>query len=188
MEDGMSRLIRAGAIALALAAGTITPAAAADPLVSQGKPVTASSAGGCCPAANAVDGDSATRWASAAGIDPQWIYVDLGAAVHVSRVRLQWDASCATAYEIDTSADHVTWTRIYATTAGKGGVEDLTALDGTGRYVRLYGTKRCRTDASKGYSLQEFGVYGSTGDGVPPAPPGPPPRPGGAPPSAASPW
>ncbi|EOD67237.1 PQQ-dependent sugar dehydrogenase [Amycolatopsis vancoresmycina] len=170
----MSRLIRAGAIALALAAATITPAAAADPLLSQGKPVTASSSGGCCPAANAVDGDSSTRWASAAGVDPQWIYVDLGATVHVSRVRLQWDASCATAYEIDTSADHATWTKIYATTAGKGGVEDLTSLDGTGRYVRVYGTKRCRTDASKGYSLQEFGVYGSGGDVEPPSPPGTP--------------
>ncbi|MGW5722366.1 PQQ-dependent sugar dehydrogenase [Amycolatopsis sp. NPDC003865] len=170
----MGRRIRAGAIALALVAATITPAGAADSLLSLGKPVTASSSGGCCPAANAVDGDSATRWASAAGVDPQWIYVDLGAVAHVSRVRLQWDASCATAYEIDTSADHGTWTKIYATTAGKGGVEDLTSLDGTGRYVRVYGTKRCRTDASKGYSLQEFGVYGSTGDVTPPTPPGTP--------------
>ena len=147
----MSRRIRVGAIALALAASTMGAgtAEAADPLLSQGKPVTVSSSGGCCPAANAVDGNSGTRWASAAGVDPQWIYVDLGTVVHVSRVRLQWDASCATAYEIATSADRVTWTKIYATTAGKGGVEDLTALDGTGRYVRVYGTKRCRTDASK---------------------------------------
>ncbi|MET9000619.1 PQQ-dependent sugar dehydrogenase [Amycolatopsis sp. NPDC004169] len=184
----MSRLIRAGAIALALAAATITPAAAADPLLSQGKPVTASSSGGCCPAANAVDGNSSTRWASAAGVDPQWIYVDLGAAVHVSRVRLQWDASCATAYEIDTSADHVSWTKIYATDAGKGGVEDLTSLDGTGRYVRVYGTKRCRTDASKGYSLQEFGVYGSGGDVQPPSPPGTPTLVGVTPASATIEW
>ncbi|MGW3998165.1 PQQ-dependent sugar dehydrogenase [Amycolatopsis sp. NPDC004772] len=184
----MSRLIRAGAIAVVLAAAASTPAAAADPLLSQGKPVTASSSGGCCPAANAVDGDSSTRWASAAGVDPQWIYVDLGAAVHVSRVRLQWDASCATAYEIDTSTDHVTWTKIYATDAGKGGVEDLTALDGTGRYVRVYGTKRCRTDSSKGYSLQEFGVYGSGGDVQSPSPPGTPTLVGVTPTSATIEW
>ncbi len=173
----MSRRIRVGAIALAVVAGTIAtagPAQAADPLLSQGKPVTVSSSGWCCPAANAVDGNTGTRWASASGVDPQWIYVDLGAAVHVSRVRLQWDASCATAYQVDTSADRVTWTKIYATTAGKGGVEDLTSLDGTGRYVRVYGTKRCRADTSRGYSLQEFGVYGSAGDVVPPSPPGTP--------------
>jgi glucose/arabinose dehydrogenase len=165
----------------ALPAAAAAPAAkaaatpAADPLLSLNKPVTASSSGSCCGASNAVDGNSATRWASASGADPQWIYVDLGATAHISRVRLQWDLSCATAYEIDTSADHTTWTRIYSTTAGKGGVEDLTSLDGTGRYVRMYGTKRCRSDSSHGYSLQEFGVYGTIGgDITPPTPPGTP--------------
>jgi glucose/arabinose dehydrogenase len=166
--------------AAAVITATLTPALAAtgpvaDPLLSLGKPVTASSAGGCCAAANAVDGDSTTRWASASGVDPQWIYVDLGATAHVSRVRLQWDTSCATAYEIDTSPDHSTWTRIFATSAGKGGVEDLTTLDGNGRYVRMLGTNRCRADATHGYSLQEFGVYGTTGtDTTPPGPPGTP--------------
>ena len=110
-------LAAAGLFAFA-APGSAAPAAAT--LLSQGKPVTASSSGGCCPAANAVDGNSATRWASAAGVDPQWIYVDLGATAHVSRVRLQWDASCATAYEIDTSADHATWTKIYSHHRGQG--------------------------------------------------------------------
>ncbi len=156
-------------------AGASAVAPAADALLSQGKPVTASSSGGCCPAANAVDGSSTTRWASAAGSDPQWIYVDLGATAHVSRVRLQWDTSCATAYEIDTSADHSTWTKIYSTTAGKGGVEDLTSLDGNGRYVRMYGTQRCRSDSSHGYSLQEYGVYGTIGsDTTAPTAPGTP--------------
>jgi len=157
------------------AAGGSAAAPAADALLSQGRPVTASSSGGCCPAANAVDGDSSTRWASAAGADPQWIYVDLGATAHVSRVRLQWDTSCATAYEIDTSADHSTWTKIYSTAAGKGGVEDLTSLDGNGRYVRMDGTKRCRSDSSHGYSLQEYGVYGTLGtDTAAPSAPGTP--------------
>jgi len=163
----------------ASAAAPAHPAAkaapAADALLSLNKPATASSSGGCCGAANVDDGVSTTRWASASGADPQWIYIDLGATAHVSRVRLQWDASCATAYEIDTSADHSAWTKIYSTTAGKGGVEDLTSLDGTGRYVRMYGTKRCRSDASHGYSLQELGVYGTTGsDTTPPSPPGTP--------------
>jgi glucose/arabinose dehydrogenase len=156
----------------ALASGSVAPQA--DPLLSLNKPVTASSSGGCCAPANAVDGNSATRWASLAGVDPQWIYVDLGATAHVSRVRLQWDLSCATAYEIDTSNDHVNWTKIFATSTGKGGVEDLTTLDGTGRFVRMFGTKRCRADASHGYSLQEFGVFGTTGDTTPPTPPGTP--------------
>jgi glucose/arabinose dehydrogenase len=175
-------------VSVASAAGG-SAAPAADQLLSLNKPVTASSSGGCCPPTMAVDGDSATRWASGSGTDPQWIYVDLGATAHVSRVRLQWDASCATAYEIDTSGDHATWTRIYSTTAGKGGVEDLTSLDGTGRYVRMYGTKRCRSDSSHGYSLQEYGVYGTIGgDLTPPTPPGTPTLVSATPNSATIKW
>ena len=168
-------VVVACAAAIATSLATANAAPQADSLLSQGKPVTASSSGGCCPAADAVDGNSATRWASVAGSDPQWIYVDLGAVAHVSRVRLQWDLSCATAYEIDTSNDHANWTKIFSTTTGKGGVEDLTALDGTGRFVRMLGTKRCRADATHGYSLQEFGVFGTIGgDTQPPTPPGTP--------------
>jgi glucose/arabinose dehydrogenase len=181
--------ITATALLGALTVAAAAPAPAADQLLSQGKPVTASSSGGCCAPKNAVDGDSSTRWASGSGTDPQWIYVDLGAVAHVSRVRLQWDASCATAYEIDTSNDHNSWTRIYSTTSGKGGVEDLTSLDGTGRYVRVYGTKRCRSDSSHGYSLQEYGVYGTIGgDTTAPTPPGTPALTGVTPTSATIRW
>jgi glucose/arabinose dehydrogenase len=143
-------------------------AAAADVLLSRNKPVVASSSGGCCPPKNAVDGNSTTRWASGAGKDPQWIYVDLGASAHVTRVRLQWDLSCATAYRIETSDDHATWSTVFTTTTGNGGVDDLT-VDGTGRYVRMFGTHRCRADATHGYSLQEFDVFGN-GDQPPSAP------------------
>src|SRR5207253_3097892 len=59
-------------------AGQLAAAPGATVLLSSNRPVTASSASGCCAAKNAVDGKSTTRWASAAGKDPQWIYVDLG--------------------------------------------------------------------------------------------------------------
>jgi glucose/arabinose dehydrogenase len=146
------------------AAGAGAAGPAADHLLSRNKPVTASSSGGCCAPKNAVDGNSSTRWASGSGNDPQWIYVDLGATVNVHRVRLQWDASCATAYQVQTSPDHATWTTVSTVTAGDGGVDDLN-VDGSGRYVRMYGTHRCRSDSSHGYSLREFDVYGTTGSG-----------------------
>jgi glucose/arabinose dehydrogenase len=155
--------ITGGSIALA-AQSDGTVGAAADTLLSQKKPVTASSSGGCCAPANAVDGSTSTRWASGAGHDPEWIYVDIGATASISRVQLIWDASCATAYQVQTSPDHNTWTDIYSTTNGDGGTDNLN-ITGSGRYVRVYGTHRCRTDASKGYSLQEFQVYGTTGSG-----------------------
>ena len=175
-RTSLARLAVVVAAALAVLTGAVAAAAspAADTLLSQGKPVVASSSGGCCQPANAVDGNTTTRWASAANIDPSWIYVDLGASYTVHRVQLTWDASCAAAYRVEVSPDTTNWTAIYTATAGKGGVENLTGLSGTGRYVRVFGTKRCRTDASKGYSLDEFQVYGSTGDGTAPTPPGAP--------------
>src|SRR5581483_3616327 len=162
-----------------IALGTINPnlhnAYAAGTLLSQNHPVTASSVGGnnnagCCAAAGAVDGSTSTRWASAPNIDPSWIYVDLSATAQITEIKLIWDLSCATAYQLQTSNDHATWTTIYSTTIGKGGTEDI-PVNGTGQYVRMYGTHRCRTDASKGYSLQEFQVFGST-DTQPPTTPG----------------
>jgi len=181
-------LAAATGLILVLLGGATAQAAPADTLLSLNKPATASSSGGCCPAGNADDGDTATRWASGANIDPSWIYLDLGATYAVHRVQLTWDASCATAYQVQTSPDHVTWTNIYTTTTGKGGVENLTGLSGTGRYVRMNGTKRCRSDSTKGYSLQEFAVYGATGDTVPPGVPGTPTLVGDTPGSVTIAW
>ncbi len=167
-------VVVATGLTAAIANAAIEPAA--DVLLSRNQPVTASSSGSCCAAKNAVDGKATTRWASAAGKDPSWIYVDLGAVAQIHRVRLQWDKSCATAYELQTSTDHATWTRIFATTSGKGGVEDRTGLTGTGRYLRMLGTKRCRADGTHGYSLQELDVFGTKGggEGNPPTAPGKP--------------
>ena len=167
-------LAAATALVLAVLGGSVAAAAADDALLSLNKPATASSSGGCCAPGNADDGSTSTRWASGSNIDPSWIYLDLGATYAVHRVQLTWDASCATAYQVQTSPDHLTWTTISSTTAGKGGVENLTGLSGTGRYVRMNGTKRCRADSSHGYSLQEFAVYGVPGDTSPPGVPGTP--------------
>ena len=82
-----------GVLVTALAAALLavvpaTQAQAAPVLLSQGKPVTASSQEhyGTPPTA-AVDGDNGTRWSSAAA-DPQWIRVDLGAPATLSQVEL----------------------------------------------------------------------------------------------------
>jgi chitinase len=111
------------------------------------------------PASLAVDGNTTTRWSSAFS-DPQWIRVDLGASASISRVRLNWEAAYGKAYQIQTSTDAVNWTTIFTTTTGDGGIDDLTGLTGSGRYVRMYGTGRA---TAWGYSLFELEVYGSGG-------------------------
>ncbi|MFI5928599.1 ThuA domain-containing protein [Micromonospora sp. NPDC051543] len=127
--------------------------------LAKGKPARASSYEGAFVAANAFDGVAGTRWGSAFG-DPQWIDVDLGATYALSRVKLTWEAAYGSAYQIQTSTDGVTFTTIRTVTGGDGGVDDLTGLTGSGRYVRLLGTGR---GTAWGYSLYEFEVYGGTG-------------------------
>jgi beta-glucanase (GH16 family) len=125
--------------------------------IAQGKPTTASSTENAgTPAAGATDGNTGTRWSSAFS-DPQWLQVDLGATHAISRVTLNWEAAYAKAFQIQTSNDGSTWTTIYSTTTGTGGVQDLT-VSGSGRYVRMNGTQRA---TAYGYSLWEFQVYGS---------------------------
>ncbi|SEM58989.1 discoidin domain-containing protein [Streptacidiphilus jiangxiensis] len=123
-----------------------------------GRPTTASSvqSGTSDTPDLATDGNPGTRWSSAFS-DPQWLQVDLGATHAVNEVKLTWEAAYATAFQIQTSTDGTTWTTIYSTTTGTGGVQDLTGLTGSGRYLRMYGTQRA---TGYGYSLWSLEVYG----------------------------
>jgi len=146
------------AIVAGYAAFTTVGASAAETLLSQGKPATASSteAAGAYLASEAVDGNLGTRWSSAFS-DPQWVQVDLGATHALCKVNLQWETAYATAFQVQTSNDGTTWTPVYSTTTGTGGTQSL-SVSGSGRYVRMYGTARA---TQYGYSLWEFQVFGS---------------------------
>jgi hypothetical protein len=130
--------------------------------IAQGKPTTASSLENTSfPASNATDGNAGTRWSSAFS-DPQWLQVDLGQSYHVTGVTLNWEAAYARAFQIQTSPDGTNWTTIYSTTTGTGGVQTL-SVNGTGRYIRMYGTQRA---TPYGYSLWEFSVSGTPAGGA----------------------
>ncbi len=179
-----SLLATAGILALAVpaapasaarpaSAGTVGPSPGAPPAappLSLNRPATASSETTARRvAAYAVDGDATTYWRSGRS-DLQWISVDLGAMSTVDRVSLRWAKECARAYQVQTSPDGVTWTSVYQTAAGHGGVEDR-AVTGFGRFVRVYASRPCHRD--DGYALAEFQVFGSAGvvDTEPPGPP-----------------
>ena len=71
---------------------------------------------------------------------------------------LNWETAAGKAFQIQTSTDGTNWgTPIYSTTTATGGTQTL-AVSGSGRDVRLTGTQRT---TQYGYSLWEFGVYGS---------------------------
>ncbi|MEY9967118.1 beta-glucosidase [Streptacidiphilus sp. MAP12-16] len=133
------------------------------------QPATASSTENTgTPASAAVDGNTGTRWSSAYS-DPQWLQVDLGSALPVCQVVLQWETAYATAFQIQLSNDASTWTSVYSTTTGTGGTQTL-AVSGTGRYIRLYATARA---TQWGDSLWEFTVNTVGGATTPPSSPPP---------------
>lgn len=126
--------------------------------LAEGKPVTVSSVeSDSYPGANAVDGDLNTRWASASS-DPQYLTVDLGQVYDFNRVLLCWEAAYGTQYRMQVSNDGNNWTDLYTEYNGDGGTDDLT-VSGNGRYVRIYGMQRYKSEW--GYSLWEIGIYNS---------------------------
>ncbi|MFF3997840.1 discoidin domain-containing protein [Streptomyces cyaneofuscatus] len=155
-------IVAAMATALAATLLAFVPAAkaeAAPVLLSQGKPVTASSEENYgTPATAAVDGNANTRWSSAAS-DPQWIRVDLGATTRLSQVVLDWETAYGKGYRIELSTNGSTWSTAYQTTTGDGGTDTLD-ISGEARYVRVYGAAR---GTGYGFSLWEFKVYGESG-------------------------
>ncbi|MBN2485597.1 MAG: discoidin domain-containing protein [Bacteroidales bacterium] len=104
----------------------------------------------------ATDGNINTRWESTQGVDPQWIYVDLGSTRTIKRVKITWEAASASAFQVQTSNDASNWTTLRTVTANTSLLNDITGLNGSGRYVRIYGTART---TGYGYSIYELEVY-----------------------------
>ena len=127
-----------------------------------GRPQAVSSTEPGYASTNAVDGNPDTRWSSTFS-DPQWINVDLGTSHTINRVKLTWEVAYGKGYLVQVSADAATWATIYSVTDGDGGIDDLTGLSASGRYVRIYGTER---GTQWGYSLWEREVYGDGSSGV----------------------
>ncbi|GGM25021.1 hypothetical protein GCM10010129_81950 [Streptomyces fumigatiscleroticus] len=125
-----------------------------------------------------------TGWRAEAG-DPQWIEVDLEADCRVDRVRLTFEAdasdpvftppssgnprqgttgkeilsSYATEFTVETSRDHASWTSVYRTTAGTGGVVDVPLpRPATARWVRMTARRR---SGPLPLGLNGFEVYGT---------------------------
>src|SRR5690349_20895139 len=104
------------------------------------KSVVTSSVQGSFAGKNAVDGSTSTRWTSASS-DPQWIYVDLGSQYNVTSVKITWASAYGRNYTIDISNNATSWTTI-KTISNNTSLTYTNSVTGTGRYVRMYGTRR----------------------------------------------
>lgn len=109
-------------------------------------------------ASKAVDGNRATRWSSSAWDTSPWIKVDLGAAMTVNGIQIQWERASADEYRIQV-LEGTSWVTRFQTTDG-GGANAVIALDGVpARYVRILmdGGPCCYGN----YSIWELQVVGS---------------------------
>ncbi|MCP9999374.1 discoidin domain-containing protein [Streptomyces werraensis] len=121
----------------------------------------------------------------AEGGDPQWIAVDLQAIGEVTRIRLTFEAdasdpvytppvegnvhsgttgdeiqsSYSLVFEVETSLDNESWTAVYRTAQGTGGVVDIQLpRPARARWVRLMSRKR---SSPLPLGLNGFEVYGT---------------------------
>ena len=137
----------------------------AQPNLAQGRPTTASSTERNIfldlKAANATDGRLDTRWASAWGVEPQWLQVDLGSSRQIGRVAIDWEAAYAKGYQVQVSDEGTTWRTVSTVTDADGDLDVHVFNEPgktlpAGRYVRVLGTQR---GTSYGYSIQELQVF-----------------------------
>ncbi|MFI8083704.1 discoidin domain-containing protein [Kitasatospora sp. NPDC086009] len=148
----------------------VRAAGAAGANLALGRPFSAGSQSQAYAPANAGDGNAASYWESANGALPQWVQVDLGAAVAVNRVTLRlpagWERRTQT-LAVRGSTDGSAFTdlaasaaRVFDPATGNAVVLDLGAT--TTRFVRVEVTANTGWAAAQ---LAELEVYGpATGD------------------------
>ncbi|WP_203912151.1 discoidin domain-containing protein, partial [Rhizocola hellebori] len=131
--------------------------------LAQGKTMSESSHADVYVASNANDGNQASYWESANNAFPQWLQVDLGAAVAINRVVLKipsgWGARTQT-LSVQGSTTGSSFTTIVAS-AGYNFAPTVTINfnQTTTRYVRINITANTVWPAGQ---ISEFEVYGPT--------------------------
>ncbi|MCU6712722.1 DUF4038 domain-containing protein [Paenibacillus sp. J5C_2022] len=111
-------------------------------------------------AGKAIDGNIGTKWVAANGSFPQWMYIDLGQVKTLSKVETQFGIWDSWHYQIEGSADGISYSTIIDRTFGITGdvFTDLTTA--SARYVRLQITGSGSSTAS----VKEFKVYDSSNE------------------------
>ncbi|MCJ7821241.1 MAG: discoidin domain-containing protein, partial [Bacteroidales bacterium] len=133
-----------------------------DPNIALNKPVVASSTeSASTPASAANDGSLSSRWSSAFS-DPQWIRIDLQSVYNLTGARIFWEAAAAKTFDIQISVNGTSWTTVYSTSSGDGGMDSF-VFAATARYIRMYSSARI---TQYGNSIYEFEVFGTLQTGI----------------------
>ena len=110
--------------------------------------------------------DFTSAWKSA-GLEEEWVYVDLGARCTFNRVKLHWIARAAEG-ALQVSQDASVWRTLQPLPGGSGQLDDIRLrLPARARYLRVLMT---RPPSPDGYMLSEIEVYGRGGPVARPKP------------------
>ena len=131
--------------------------------------------------AYAVDGNMETRWSSAwqaggAGTaadpnvddnpDDEWIAIDLGQAIDIEQVLINWEAAYGSKYDIEVSYDGYIWNTVFEERTSNGGDSIIFNPAVSGRFIRIHGIERATV---YGYSIYEIEAYGLLSELNPPS-------------------
>ncbi len=122
-------------------------------------------------AANAIDGDLATRWSGAG--DGVWIRFDLGSVTTIGSVSLAWydGDSRKSTFDVQLSQDGSAWTTALSRATSSGSTlapETYGFTAGQARYVRIVGHGNTSSDSATWTSITEATVSGTGGGTTPP--------------------
>jgi len=111
-------------------------------------------------ATKAIDGNASTRWSSEPTQSaPQWLRLDLGSRKLISSLSIDWETAYSPSYEIQASDNGTNWAVVRKVTNTQSGVQTVSQLDVTARYVRVY----AKTMSGYGnVSIRDLTVYGDS--------------------------
>jgi Exo-beta-D-glucosaminidase Ig-fold domain/F5/8 type C domain/Glycosyl hydrolases family 2/Glycosyl hydrolases family 2, sugar binding domain len=106
-----------------------------------------------------TDGSPLTYWESRPDGE-QWIAIDLGEVLPVSRLTVHWGKSFARNYRIEVSSENSKtehWTTVHTADKVNGDVENIALKSISARHIRLVGIS---DTADRGFSIAEFEAWG----------------------------
>ena len=118
-------------------------------------------------AADANDGNGATRWGSA-WADNQWWQVDLGSSKSIDTVVVGWEEAYASTYKILVSTDGATFTSVASESLSTFGPRATSFNAVSARYVRVLGLTRATPYGFSAWSIGVFGTSSTTPPSVTP--------------------
>lgn len=127
--------------------------------------IAASSAEAANPAANAIDGDKATRWCASGQLNGQTLTLDLGRAEKLGGLRVIWEKATKNPFSVQVSDNGGTWREV-SQKHPSAAAKETEKFTTTARYIRL----TADSGPAEWASVREMEVLDPQGNKITPRP------------------